>query len=149
MKRDDQYFIVGLVSFLIALFLLPFSLFVIPVAWFGISYYIPSFLASVSSFLQSMLGIDYFESLRWISRVSILTGFFFAVLAYFTSSKLNRNIKIEEYIHENDDPTTLQKIKEDRREFFLMLFKYFGILVVAVIILRIINRIFPFFTTGW
>ena len=76
------------------------------------------------------------------------TGFFFAVLAYFTSSKLNRNIKIEEYIHENDDPTTLQKIKEDRREFFLMLFKYFGILVVAVIILRIINRIFPF-TTFW
>lgn len=142
MKRDDQYFFVGLISFLMALFLIPIALYTIPAAFFGVSYSIPPFITSCSSILESLFYLDYMASLRLIVRITIISGFFFAVLAYFTSSKLSRNIKIEEYIHEKDDPAELQRIKDDRREFFAMLLKYFVIFFGVVAVIRLTLRIF-------
>ena len=142
MKRDDQYFFVGLISFLMALFLIPCGVFIIPAAFLGVVYYIPPFITGCSSFVQSFFYLDYMGSLRFIARICFLSGLFCAVLAYFTSGKLSRNIKIEEYIHEKDDPAELQRIKDDRREFLIMLLKYFVIFIGVIIVTRLALRIF-------
>ena len=140
MKRDDKYFFTALISFILALVLLPIAFYMVPAAFFGWIYSFPDFMTRIVLFVQASFDLEYRTAVWWGVRVVGIPGFFFAALAYFCSSKLTRNIKINEYLHEKDDPDEVAKMKQDRRDFMFLFLKVFTGFAIVGILLRLFNR---------
>lgn len=140
MKRDDQYFFIGLISFVIALFLVPLSCYLVPAAFFNYTYQLPGFIVAWAIRIQATFDINFAQSLVWLVRLFFIPGFFFGALAYFTANRLTRNIEIYKYLHEKDDEASVLKLKQERRDFLVLFFKGFGITVLIFTLIRMAAR---------
>lgn len=140
MERNDQFFLLGLISLAVSLFLFPLALYVLPQAWLGWTYHIPDFLLNFNDYLQDSFGITH-EKASWvIFYLLFLLGLIFASVAYYAA--LHTRIDIKKPLpHEtvNEAEVRLKQAKQNRREIFILVIKIFFISLLAFSIAEIVQ----------
>lgn len=141
MKQDDQYFFVGLVSFVFALFLIPFAVYLFLAALLEWNYPLPDFVIQLNLWIQVHFALEFRDALWWIVRLFAFPGFFFSALAFFSARRVARNVQINQYLRENEDQGSILKSKKERREFYTLLFKTIFLFMIVFLTLRVIEGV--------
>ena len=121
MENNDKYFILGLVSLAVTLFLLPLALYILPAVWFGWTYHLPDFILSWSNGIQTSFGLAEKSAAWWLFGTMFIVSLLFAFLAYFTTTRVNIKPKVVYQSGEND--RTKKSAKYDPRETVFLVIK--------------------------
>ena len=91
-QKNHKLFIVGLLSLILGLSLVAFSLFILPNLFFGWHYDVPEFIANWVAWLQDAYELSSTAASKLTFFFFFLLGLFFAVIAYFSSNRIDNQI---------------------------------------------------------
>ncbi len=134
MKREDQLFLLGLVSLLLSLFLFPFVVYLFPAVWLGWEYRIPDFVVNISLWIQLVFHTTYDKAFLWFFRLSFFSAIGFGVIAYKISHRISQ---LQAEINKEEDEKALtfsMKVKESGSDsviFFLKMVVIIGLVFVV------------------
>jgi hypothetical protein len=140
MERNDKFFLLGLVSLAVSLFLFPLAIYILPQAYFGWTYHIPDFISNFNEYLQDAFGMTR-RSASWTVFYSIfLMAIVFANIAYFAAMRTRHDIK-KSIPHENVDEAVvrLRQANQNRRETIFLVVKLVLIMVLVFSIAEIVQ----------
>lgn len=130
-QENHVLFIVGLISLLLCLGLLFFTLFMLPHLLFGWRYDVPEFISYVREWISSGFGLSSRQASSVIFVFFSIWVFVFGLVAYYASSRIDNKIySIGQFTKENTAKPSKklsQGMKESLRFFLLVL----GILIIA------------------
>lgn len=144
MKKEDKLFFLGLVTFVLSLFLIPFGLYLAPAALLGFEYTIPDFIVNLVLWVQVSFHATYIWSFFWVVRMFVWPGIFFAAVTYFISRYLNK-LKFEEQegVNEREVPSarSVAERQEKTKDTVALVFKVIGAGMLVVVLINIVLMI--------
>ncbi|OGV46453.1 MAG: hypothetical protein A3F46_07730 [Legionellales bacterium RIFCSPHIGHO2_12_FULL_42_9] len=140
MGKDDKYFIVGLLSLALSLFLMPLSLFLLPQACFGWNYHIPDFVINWNNWLQDAFALSEQDAEWWVVGGLFVLSLVFAGIAYYTSTRPQYQIKPKlTSEHLPMDNHHLKPVRQDRRETVFLVIKIVVIMMLVYLIAQLMQ----------
>ena len=133
MDKNDKYFLVGLISLAITLFLLPFACYLLPSVLFGWTYHIPDFVFAWTDTLQDMFSLNSQQASWAVWGIFFVSAAFFAVIAYVTSTKI-KDEKPKISVRLSTDADEVMPVKKDTRENLFLAIKIIAIIVLMFLL---------------
>lgn len=141
-KKEDKLFFGGLFSLTLSLFLIPFGLYLMPAAWFGLQYSVPDFILNFVLWMQVTFHTTYSWAFVLVARLFVVPGIFFGVVTYLISWRLNK-IKLEKeqgmdkaIVDAAVSPQASEKMNEEIKKTLMLLLK---IICIAAFIFIFMN----------
>ena len=91
-QQNHLLYIFGMISFLISMGLILFSLFTLPHLLFGARYDVPEFIAFWRQFLVSNYGLSEIHASLFVTLLFVLSGLLFGLGAYYASTRIDNMI---------------------------------------------------------
>lgn len=127
-QHNQKMYIIGLTSLLISMMLFGLGAFILPRVVFGIAYNIPAFIFDWTNLIQVVYGLSE-KAAGWIILLVVfLAGFFFSIVTYVVSHRIDSEI-----YHIEPEPVTEKKPAKEIRETVLLVIKV--LIIIAVIFL--------------
>lgn len=141
MKREDQLFLVGLVSLILSLFLFPYLAYLFPAVWLGWEYHIPSFTVDATLWIQTTFHTSYFIAFHWFFRCIMVLAVLFGAIAYFASHHISRlQLNADKLQQDARARTKLsEKAKRGSKESVIFFLKMVFIITLVFIVADIIQ----------
>ncbi|MDX2346110.1 MAG: hypothetical protein QNK11_04485 [Legionella sp.] len=141
MKREDQLFLVGLVSLIFSLFLFPFVAYLFPAVWLGWEYRIPGFVLDAALWLEVTFHTTYVLAFKWFFRLTFLAAVFFGGIAYLISRHISK-LQTEGHLTAQEEKNVSKlstKAKQNSKEAVLFFLKMVVILALVFIVADVIQ----------
>jgi len=140
MEHNDKFFLLGLVSLAVSLFLFPLALYILPEAYFGWTYHVPDFILNFNEYLQDSFGMTRNSASWTVFYFIFLIAVVFANVAYFAAIRTRHDIK-KQIPHEQIDEAAvrLKQANQNRRETIFLVIKLILIMVLVFSIAEVVQ----------
>lgn len=131
-RTNNKLYIIGILSLLLSLSLLAFSLYILPHLLFGWRYDTPEFLMTLRTWLETSYNFTEVGAARFALTLFFLFTILFGIIAYITSNRVDDEIYEEEL--EEGQPTQPITQRKDVSESISFSLKVFFIVMVVILV---------------